>query len=57
MTTLDSTSRPVVQARGALARDPRERLAALFDPGTLELLPAEKGEGEVRKLYVEGFFA
>src|SRR6516164_2530818 len=30
-----------------LARDPRERLAALFDPGTLKLLPAEKGEGEV----------
>src|SRR6516164_1798321 len=29
-----------------LPRDPRERLAALFDPGTLELLPAAKGEGE-----------
>src|SRR5712692_8169085 len=26
--------------RLALPRDPRERLAALFDPGTLELLPA-----------------
>ena len=25
---------------GLLPRDPRERLAALFDPGTLELLPA-----------------
>jgi acetyl-CoA/propionyl-CoA carboxylase carboxyl transferase subunit len=46
---------PVVQARGddppkppreGLPRDPRERLAALFDPGTLELLPAVKGEGE-----------
>jgi acetyl-CoA/propionyl-CoA carboxylase carboxyl transferase subunit len=44
----------------ALTRDPRERLAALFDPGTLELLPAVKGEGEVRKLYAEersGVFA
>jgi acetyl-CoA/propionyl-CoA carboxylase carboxyl transferase subunit len=42
MTSLDSNPatapRPVVQARGGLARDPRERLAALFDPGTLELL-------------------
>ena len=27
-----------------LPRDPRERLAALFDPGTLELLPAEADE-------------
>jgi len=27
-----------------LPRDPRERLAALFDPGTLELLPAEGDE-------------
>jgi acetyl-CoA/propionyl-CoA carboxylase carboxyl transferase subunit len=41
LSTLDRTP--------ALSRDPRERLAALFDPGTLELLPAEKGEGEVRK--------
>jgi len=44
----------------ALTRDPRERLAALFDPGTLELLPVVKGEGEVRKLYAEersGVFA
>jgi acetyl-CoA/propionyl-CoA carboxylase carboxyl transferase subunit len=57
MTTLDSNAatapRPVVLARGGLARDPRERLAALFDPGTLELLPAERGEGEVRKLSAE----
>jgi acetyl-CoA/propionyl-CoA carboxylase carboxyl transferase subunit len=30
-----TASRPV-----SLPRDPRERLAALFDPGTLELLPA-----------------
>jgi acetyl-CoA/propionyl-CoA carboxylase carboxyl transferase subunit len=28
----------------ALTRDPRERLAALFDPGTLELLPADGDE-------------
>ena len=38
MTTVDAAptaSRPV-----SLPRDPRERLAALFDPGTLELLPA-----------------
>jgi len=28
----------------ALPRDPRERLAALFDPGTLEVLPVETGE-------------
>src|ERR1700685_4312807 len=34
-TTLDP--RP---ARVGMPRDPRERLAALFDPGTLELLPA-----------------
>ncbi len=27
-----------------LPRDPRERLAALFDPGTLELLPAAENE-------------
>ena len=33
MNTLDSAP--------ALTRDPRERLAALFDPGTLEMLPAD----------------
>src|SRR5215469_4921649 len=38
MTTLNSGT--------ALPREARERLAALFDPGTLELLPAEQGEGE-----------
>jgi len=36
MTTLDSSP--------ALPRDPRERLAVLFDPGTLELLPADGAE-------------
>jgi acetyl-CoA/propionyl-CoA carboxylase carboxyl transferase subunit len=30
--------------RPPLPRDPRERLAALFDPGTLELLPAAENE-------------
>src|SRR5229473_427293 len=30
--------------RLVLPRDPRERLAALFDPGTLELLPADGDE-------------
>ena len=44
MTTLDSKVRPAVQARTGLARDPRERLAALFDPGTLELLAADGDE-------------
>jgi acetyl-CoA/propionyl-CoA carboxylase carboxyl transferase subunit len=40
MTALD-TSPAVAPASGPafLPRDPRERLAALFDPGTLELLP------------------
>jgi len=38
----------------ALPRDPRERLAALFDPGTLDLMPAEKGEGEERSGVVAG---
>jgi acetyl-CoA/propionyl-CoA carboxylase carboxyl transferase subunit len=52
MTVLDSSpAAAAVPAQAAfrpaaLPRDPRERLAALFDPGTLELLPAEKGEGE-----------
>jgi acetyl-CoA/propionyl-CoA carboxylase carboxyl transferase subunit len=32
---------PPKPPREGLARDPRERLAALFDPGTLELLPAD----------------
>jgi acetyl-CoA/propionyl-CoA carboxylase carboxyl transferase subunit len=43
MTTLDSSP--------ALPRDPRERLAVLFDPGTLELLPAD---GEERSGVVAG---
>ncbi|HJY59786.1 MAG TPA: carboxyl transferase domain-containing protein, partial [Streptosporangiaceae bacterium] len=36
MNTLDRTP--------ALTRDPRERLKALFDPGTLDLLPADGDE-------------
>ncbi len=35
MTVLDAKP-----TQGTLPRDPRERLAALFDPGTFELLPA-----------------
>src|SRR5216683_1379061 len=37
--------------RLVLPRDPRERLAALFDPGTLELLP---GQGDERSGVVAG---
>jgi acetyl-CoA/propionyl-CoA carboxylase carboxyl transferase subunit len=36
-------ARPAAQLV-VLPRDPRERLAALFDPGTLEMLPAETVE-------------
>jgi acetyl-CoA/propionyl-CoA carboxylase carboxyl transferase subunit len=39
MTAVDAVARPAV-----LPRDPRERLAALFDPGTLELLPVPDAE-------------
>jgi acetyl-CoA/propionyl-CoA carboxylase carboxyl transferase subunit len=34
----------VAPAATALPRDPQERLAALFDPGTLEILPVETEE-------------
>jgi acetyl-CoA/propionyl-CoA carboxylase carboxyl transferase subunit len=53
MTALDQSSAaaavPSPAARpgahpGALPRDPWERLAALFDPGTLEVLPVETAE-------------
>jgi acetyl-CoA/propionyl-CoA carboxylase carboxyl transferase subunit len=45
MTTLDSNPATALrQARAGLARDPRERLAALFDPGTLQLLPVDADE-------------
>ena len=42
-TTLDS-SMPADGRPAVLPRDPRERLAALFDAGTLELLPADGDE-------------
>ena len=35
---------PAQEVAARLPRDPRARLAALFDPGTLELLPAEGEE-------------
>ena len=53
MTALDSSPAVAVPAQvatqaeawpAALPRDPRERLAALFDPGTLELLPYGEDE-------------
>ncbi len=46
MTALDSSLAATVPAPRAavLPRDPRERLTALFDPGTLELLPAGEEE-------------
>jgi acetyl-CoA/propionyl-CoA carboxylase carboxyl transferase subunit len=45
MTVLDSSPTATVPPRAAaLPRDPRERLAALFDPGTLEVLPPADGD-------------
>jgi acetyl-CoA/propionyl-CoA carboxylase carboxyl transferase subunit len=43
LTTLDSSLAAAPRPAG-LPRDPRERLAALFDPGTLEMLPADADE-------------
>src|SRR5277367_3030850 len=40
-----AASQPAAVGPTALPRDPRERLAALFDPGTLELLPGCAGSG------------
>jgi acetyl-CoA/propionyl-CoA carboxylase carboxyl transferase subunit len=40
---LSQAARPAAQLV-VLPRDPRERLAALFDPGTLEMLPVETAE-------------
>ena len=54
MTALDQgPAQAVVEAPrpAMLPRDPRERLAALFDPGTLELLP---GDGDERSGVVAG---
>jgi acetyl-CoA/propionyl-CoA carboxylase carboxyl transferase subunit len=39
-----SSLAPAPEKVTALPRDPRARLAALFDPGTLEILPVESGE-------------
>ena len=51
MTALDQSpaaaavpSPPAAAQLVVLPRDPRERLAALFDPGTLEMLPVETAE-------------
>ena len=43
MTALDQSP----AAGAVLPRDPQERLAALFDPGTLQVLPAEERSGVV----------
>jgi acetyl-CoA/propionyl-CoA carboxylase carboxyl transferase subunit len=39
-----AASSPAFPPAAALPRDPRQRLAALFDPGTLEILPVETEE-------------
>ncbi|MGH3154768.1 MAG: carboxyl transferase domain-containing protein [Streptosporangiaceae bacterium] len=45
MTAADAvTNAPAASRTAVLPRDPRERLAALFDPGTLELLPGPDAE-------------
>ena len=46
MTVLGSSPTATAPARAAAAlpRDPRERLAALFDPGTLEVFPPADGD-------------
>jgi acetyl-CoA/propionyl-CoA carboxylase carboxyl transferase subunit len=46
MTALDAVAPQVAPVPAFLPRDPRERLAALFDPGTLELLP-DGGEDRI----------
>ena len=57
MTALDQSP----AAAAVLPRDPQERLAALFDPGTLQVLPAEErcgvvaGTGLVNSLSVVAF--
>src|SRR6266404_1736736 len=51
MTTTPNPGAAAKPPRAGLPRDPRERLAALFDPGTLELLPAD---GEERSGVVAG---
>src|SRR5271157_2784480 len=39
-----ASTRPAAMGPAVLPRDPRERLAALFDPGTLGILPADGDE-------------
>ncbi len=45
MSALDQSPAAVLPV--VLPRDPQERLAALFDPGTLQILPAEERSGVV----------
>src|SRR5690348_12561147 len=49
MTALDQSpaAAPPVALPVMLPRDPQERLAALFDPGTVQILPAEERGGVV----------
>src|SRR6201989_1984646 len=49
MTALDQSpvAAPPVALPVMLPRDPKERLAALFDPGTVQILPAEERSGVV----------
>src|SRR6476619_4479981 len=49
MTALDQSpaAAPPVALPVMLPRDPQERLAALFDPGTVQILPAEERSGAV----------
>jgi len=44
LTTIVDPSLSTAPRPAGLSRDPRERLTALFDPGTLELLPADGDE-------------
>ncbi len=49
MTALDQSpvAAPPVALPVMLPRDPQERLAALFDPGTVQIIPAEERSGVV----------
>src|SRR5271155_3323055 len=44
MTTTPGAGAAATARRAGLPRDPKERLKALFDPGTLELMPADGAE-------------
>jgi acetyl-CoA/propionyl-CoA carboxylase carboxyl transferase subunit len=54
LTTIVEPSLSTAPRPAGLPRDPRERLAALFDPGTLELLPADLEGGDERSGVVAG---